>query len=178
MSKRARPRPAEYIGPTPERLAKDDLAPYTPREFVPGRDGNPGQWRELPTVTRVRARYESPLVALLNRGSITGKMFQAGARFGDAYELRHREQGAINLNGAGGGWNGGLAHHQCEAQDVLNATWRALPIVGRPDAWDLLVAVCAQHFTIREIAGTGGRQAMAVSDRLRVALHHLTTPEH
>ena len=166
------------IGPTAQRMAKGDLAPYTPREFVPGRDGNPGQWRELDTVIRVRGRYESPLVALLNRGSISGKMFQAGISLGDAYLVRHREQGTINLNGAGGGRSGGMTQMQCEAQDVLNAAWRALPVIGRDEAWNLLIAVCAQHFTIREIAGTGGRQAMAVSDRLRVALHHLTTPEH
>ncbi len=161
--------------PTPERLAKGDMGQYIPREYHP----ETKKMRELPPVHRARRMTACPLSDLLARRSINRDEYDAGRRFGSAYERATREQGAINLDSMGGGFNGGISHARCEAMGDLHGMVRAIGDTDhdRLNRARVLIAVCAEGRSLREYVGGGGRACQAASNMLVVSLQRLVRAE-
>lgn len=154
------------IVPTAERIAKGDVELYTPRDYNTG-----GVKRDLPPVYRSRQAPET-LWTLHHRGSIDVDQLRAGRALGAACEAATREHGAINLESTGGPWSGGLTYARCAAMDALSAMWAALPEIGRPAIWAVLVGVCHHRLTLREMYPGSSARARA-SDMLGLGLRRI-----
>lgn len=171
---RPRPRaPSPEIQPTPERLAKGDIRSYLPRM-----DGN-----RTPARRHRVQPAPNPLLDFLNRQptgtpqarAMVQAMYEEGQRFGSAYERATREQGAINLDSMGGGFNPGPTHARCEAMSDLH---RMIARLGdtehdKINRARILIHVCGERRSLRELA-QGGRAFQVNSNMLLIALQHLT----
>lgn len=165
-----RKRADKVILPTPERMAKGDIA-VTPIRYGDQRDADPNR----PAVHRARKSRDNPLDEFRARRLISDDAYRIGNRIGSLYDRATREAGAINLDSLGGGSCDGLPYKTVEAMSELHALFRQL---HRDDAERLkhsrlLIAVCGEGRSIREFAGDGGRARQAASNMLIVGLERL-----
>lgn len=160
----------EAMLPTPERLAKGDIA-VTPIRYGDQRDADPNR----PAVHRARKSRGNPLDEFRGRRLISDDAYRMGNRIGSLYERATREAGAINLDSLGGGSCDGLPFKTVEAMSELHAIFRAISRheTERLAMSRILIAVCGEGRSIREFAGDGGRARQAASNMLINALDRM-----
>ena len=169
MSRAGRKR-VEVLLPTPERLAKGDIA-VTPIRYGDQRDADPNR----PAVHRARRSRDNPLDEFLSRRLISNDAYRAGNRVRSLYDRATREAGAINLDSIGGGSCDGLPFKTVEAMSELHAIFRAISRheTERLAMSRLLIAVCGEGRSVRDYVGGGGRACQAASNMLVNALDRM-----
>lgn len=170
MSRAGRPRKAEAILPTPERLAKGDVL-ISPIRYGDQRDADPNR----PAVHRARKGRDNPLDEFRARRLISDDAYRTGNRIASLYDRATREAGAINLDSLGGGSCDGLPYKTVEAMSELHALFRRLHTddAERLKHSRLLIAVCGEGRSVRDYTGGGGRACQAHSNMLVNSLERL-----
>ena len=168
MKPRRKPEPDN--APNAFRLQHGDVE-QTPIRYGDQRDADPNR----PTVARSRRASDNPLAEFLARKLISPEAYFVGQSIGRWHELTTRGIGAVNLNGAGGGFSDGLGFSRLRAMDELNAL---LAHIAEP--WDrqvkigsFLVAVCGDRRTIRSIVGPKSWARQQASDMLCTYLERI-----
>jgi hypothetical protein len=165
-----RRKPEDDNAPSPFRLQHGDVE-QTPIRYGDQRDADPNR----PTVARSRKATDNPLAQFLARKLISPEAYHAGKRFGSLWERTTRTVGAVNLDSTGGGTCDGLSYAKVEAMSEFHALCRLLGDTDhdRLTRQRVLIAVCGERRTARNVAGEGGRKCQAVSNMLVIGLERL-----
>ncbi len=163
MSRASRAKPEPDNAPSRFRLQHGDVE-QTPIRYGDQRDADPNR----PTVARARKSSDNPLGEFLARRLISPEAYAVGQNIARLHERIHRAGGVVNLNSSGGGSCDGLPYAITEAMSELHAMLKRCGATDhdRLSRGRVLIAVCGERRSAREIAGGGGRACQTVSNML------------